>query len=100
MVVTRLFGSISMLPEGLFCFFRYKLFLTTEKERRRVMDQNFFQKTPKQTLEHLQVTSDGLTSAQATQRLAQYGHNQLAEGKKKSVLAVFAEQFKDRWWLF
>ena len=59
------------------------------------MDQNFFQKTPKQTLEHLQVTSDGLTSAQATQRLAQYGHNQLAEGKKKSVLAVFAEQFKD-----
>ena len=59
------------------------------------MDQNFFQKTPKQTLEHLQVTSDGLTSAQAAQRLAQYGHNQLAEGKKKSVLAVFAEQFKD-----
>ena len=59
------------------------------------MDQNFFQKTPKQALEQLQVTSDGLTSAQAAQRLAQYGPNQLAEGKKKSVLAVFAEQFKD-----
>lgn len=64
------------------------------------MDQNFFQKTPKQTLEHLQVTSDGLTSAQATQRLAQYGHNQLAEGKKRACWLSLLSSSKTCWWLF
>ena len=62
------------------------------------MDQNFFQKTPKQTLEHIQVTSDGLTSAQAAQRLAQYGHNQLAE--KSRCGRCFWSSSKTCWWLF
>ena len=59
------------------------------------MEQNFVHLTPQQTLEQLNVTSDGLNSAEASQRLAQYGPNQLAEGKRKSVAAVFFEQFKD-----
>ena len=59
------------------------------------MEENFFSRTPQQTLDHLEVTSDGLTDAQAAQRLEQYGPNQLAEGKKKSVAAVFFDQFKD-----
>ena len=59
------------------------------------MEQNYVHLTPQQTLEQLNVTSDGLNSAEASQRLAQYGPNQLAEGKRKSVAAVFFEQFKD-----
>ncbi|MEG1858678.1 MAG: HAD-IC family P-type ATPase, partial [Pseudoflavonifractor sp.] len=37
----------------------------------------------------------GMTSAEAATRLGKHGPNALAEGKKKSVLAVFLEQFKD-----
>ena len=59
------------------------------------MEQNYVHLTPQQTLEQLNVTSDGLNSTEASQRLAQYGPNQLAEGKRKSVAAVFFEQFKD-----
>ena len=39
--------------------------------------------------------SSGLNKEEAERRLAQYGPNALAEGKKKSVLQVFLEQFKD-----
>ena len=56
------------------------------------MEQNYVHLTPQQTLEQLNVTSDGLNSTEASQRLAQYGPNQLAEGKRKSVAAVFFEQ--------
>ena len=37
----------------------------------------------------------GLSGAEAAQRLEQYGPNALSEGKKKTVLQVFLEQFKD-----
>lgn len=37
----------------------------------------------------------GLSSAQARKRLEQYGKNQLEEGKKKSLLRKFLEQFSD-----
>ena len=38
----------------------------------------------------------GLSGAEAAQRLEQYGPNALSEGKKKTVIQVFLEQFKDR----
>lgn len=38
---------------------------------------------------------NGLSSAEAKQRLAEYGPNQLREGKAISPLALFAEQFTD-----
>ena len=38
---------------------------------------------------------EGLSSAEAEKRLAQYGANKLAEKKKKSTLRRFFEQFKD-----
>ena len=54
------------------------------------------------TLETEQVLSSvksdrqqGLSGAEAERRLEQYGPNALSEGKKKSVLQVFLEQFKD-----
>ena len=41
------------------------------------------------------VSSGGLAPQEAAQRLERFGPNKLSEGKKKSVAAVFAEQFKD-----
>ena len=37
----------------------------------------------------------GLTNKAAQEKLAQVGPNALVEGKKKSVVEVFLEQFKD-----
>lgn len=59
------------------------------------MQKSYFNLSPKETLEQLGVTSGGLTSQQAAERLNQYGPNRLAEGEKKSWISVFLEQFKD-----
>ncbi len=59
------------------------------------MSQTYFNRTAQQTLEDLQSTPQGLTQSQASQRLAQYGENKLAEKKKKTNLQRFVEQFKD-----
>ena len=42
-----------------------------------------------------QTDAHGLSGGEAQKRLAQYGENKLIEGKQKSVLRVFAEQFAD-----
>ena len=42
-----------------------------------------------------QTDAHGLSGGEAHKRLAQYGENKLIEGKQKSVLRVFAEQFAD-----
>lgn len=46
-------------------------------------------------LEKLQTTNDGLTSEKAKAILQEKGENALQEGKRKSALRVFAEQFAD-----
>ncbi len=59
------------------------------------MEQTYFDKTVLQALEQVKATADGLTAQEAARRLEEHGPNQLAEGKKKSPLVIFLEQFKD-----
>lgn len=59
------------------------------------MKEDYFNQTAEQVLEQMQVSPEGLTGGQATQRLEDYGPNQLVEGSRKSVAAVFFGQFKD-----
>ena len=57
--------------------------------------KDWYQKDVQEILKELNVTKEGLTAGQAEQLLLEKGENVLKEGKKKSVLAVFAEQFCD-----
>lgn len=59
------------------------------------MPETFYQRSAEETLRMQQTSEKGLTTAQAKQRKEQIGPNALTEGKKKSVLMVFLEQFKD-----
>ncbi|WP_294515733.1 cation-translocating P-type ATPase [uncultured Intestinimonas sp.] len=59
------------------------------------MEKAFFNRTPEETLKAVESARTGLTSAQAAERLERFGKNALAEGKKKSGLQVFLEQFQD-----
>ena len=57
--------------------------------------KNWYEKTAQQALDELSVSAQGLTVEEAARRLEQHGENKLTEGRKKSALQVFAEQFKD-----
>ena len=46
-------------------------------------------------LERLRTSATGLTSAQARERLTMHGPNAIAEGHRRSVLAIFSSQFTD-----
>lgn len=59
------------------------------------MAELHYRNTPEQSLQSLGSTHNGLSTQEATARAAQYGPNKLSEGKKKSTLQVFLEQFKD-----
>ena len=59
------------------------------------MAESYFNRTPEQALASLDATAQGLSRAQAEERLEKFGKNKLTEGKKKSTLQVFLEQFKD-----
>lgn len=56
---------------------------------------DFFRKTKEEVLNDLNVTNKGLTLDEVQKRQEQYGFNELAEGKRKSTIEVFLEQFKD-----
>lgn len=57
--------------------------------------KEWYQQTKEELLEHFRVTEHGLTGEEAGQRLAESGENVLKEGKRKSTLQVFFEQFCD-----
>ena len=68
--------------------------LKKENERTKNME-NYHSKTPEQALEAQRTTANGLTGEEASKRAEEFGPNQLSEGKKKSLVQVFFEQFKD-----
>lgn len=55
----------------------------------------YFNRTPEDTLKDFNVTKQGLNKQQLAESAERFGPNALAEGKKKSVAAVFLDQFKD-----
>ena len=57
--------------------------------------EKYFSKTTEEALKSFHVTLSGLTSSKASETLNTVGENILNEKKKKSILSVFVEQFKD-----
>lgn len=55
----------------------------------------FYLKSEDETLDALHTTRDGLSAAETKKRLDEYGHNELEEAQKRSLLAKFLDQFKD-----
>ena len=54
-----------------------------------------YQISGKDALTRLESRESGLSSAEVQERQEKYGYNELAETGKKSVLRIFAEQWKD-----
>lgn len=59
------------------------------------MKETYFNKTGSETLKQQNTVATGLSKQEVERRTEQFGPNKLSEGKKKSVLQVFLEQFKD-----
>ena len=55
----------------------------------------FYTQGVEEVLKSLDTSIDGLSSAQAKERLDAYGYNELDEGEKRSLLSKFIDQFKD-----
>ena len=58
-------------------------------------EQPYYRQTAEEVLAARNASSGGLTDQEARRRLEQFGPNKLSEGKKKSTLQIFLEQFKD-----
>ena len=57
--------------------------------------KNWYQMSQAQVMKTKETSGEGISGAEAAKRLKQYGPNILEEGKKKSLLQVFGEQFLD-----
>lgn len=55
----------------------------------------FYTQGKEEVLKSLDTSIDGLSTAQAKERLDAYGYNELDEGEKRSLLSKFIDQFKD-----
>lgn len=82
----------------IFCFcmqMEFKGGKRVSEHKKKQLTEAFFTYTEEQVLEKMQTTREGLSSAEAEKRLREYGHNQLDEGKKKTLFDKFLDQFKD-----
>lgn len=57
--------------------------------------KNWYQMSQAQVMKTKETSGEGISGAEAAKRLKQYGPNILEEGKKKSLLQEFGEQFLD-----
>ncbi|HBY92215.1 MAG TPA: ATPase [Streptococcus sp.] len=55
----------------------------------------FYTQGEEEVLKSLDTSIDGLSTAQAKERLDAYGYNELDEGEKRNFLSKFIDQFKD-----
>ena len=55
----------------------------------------FYTQGEEEVLKSLDTSVEGLSTAQAKERLDAYGFNELDEGEKRSLLSKFIDQFKD-----
>ncbi|GAA0059409.1 putative calcium-transporting ATPase [Streptococcus canis] len=62
------------------------------KEQRH---EAFYTQSEETVLAQLETSREGLTTAQAQKRLAEYGRNELDEGEKRGLFMKFLDQFKD-----
>ncbi|WDF83440.1 cation-translocating P-type ATPase [Lacticaseibacillus pabuli] len=58
-------------------------------------DKQYYTQNAEDVMKDLGVNDNGLSTEEASARLAQYGENKLAAKKKKSMLSRFIDQFKD-----
>ncbi|EOL42501.1 potassium/sodium efflux P-type ATPase, fungal-type [Enterococcus phoeniculicola] len=65
------------------------------EEKKQQLTHAFYGQTEETVLSELDTSREGLSGAEAKKRLSEYGENELDEGKKKSMLVKFFEQFKD-----
>ena len=56
---------------------------------------DYYRLSAEEVLKEKNTVKEGLSGEEAKRRLEEYGENALKEGKKKSTLQVFLEQFKD-----
>lgn len=54
-----------------------------------------YRQTPEELFFELKSSANGLSSQQAKENAAQYGKNEITQGKKKSTLQIFLSQFAD-----
>lgn len=59
------------------------------------MEKQIWEKSTVQLLKDFHTTDKGLSQSEAEKRLSEHGPNELSGEKKKSVLRIFSEQFKD-----
>ncbi|MGX7030672.1 cation-translocating P-type ATPase [Vagococcus zengguangii] len=65
------------------------------EEKKQQLIEPFYTETEESVLSKLGSNREGLSDAEAAKRLAEYGENQLDEGKKKTLFSKFLDQFKD-----
>lgn len=70
------------------------LFYCTEKTEVREM-KNYYQLSAEETMREINGSTEPLTDEQVKEHKEKYGPNELVEGKKKTVLQIFLEQYKD-----
>ena len=59
------------------------------------MEKQIWQMSGEELFRELECGAEGLTAREAAARLERYGPNELREGRRKSVLHIFLEQFAD-----
>ena len=57
--------------------------------------KTFYQMSGEDTMKQLNGSAEPLTESQVKEQQEKYGRNELVEGKKKTVLQIFLEQYKD-----